>query len=234
MYAITNPLIRGDNRLGDKHPYVSGPGAITGAINNFRRTLPPTVTADTLRKLGIASNNESYVINVLRFIGVIDDSGNVTSVGKSVFNKHDNAEFQSAFEGLLKSAYKDLFEIRGDTTWTLDDNALISFFRGSDGTSDLVGRRQTLTFRVLASYAGHGDPGGTRGTSSSKGAVVKLKSNVGKQRITRIASESERGASKSGRDFGLTVRIEVNLPAAGDQERYDRIFRSIKENLLNG
>jgi hypothetical protein len=34
-------------------------------------------------------------------------------------------------------------------------------------------------------------------------------------------------------DVGLTVRIEVNLPPAADQETYDRIFRSIRENLLN-
>lgn len=35
------------------------------------------------------------------------------------------------------------------------------------------------------------------------------------------------------RDFGLSVRIEINLPADGSQETYDRIFRSIRENLLD-
>jgi hypothetical protein len=38
---------------------------------------------------------------------------------------------------------------------------------------------------------------------------------------------------RNQRNVGLTVRIEVNLPAAGDQETYDKIFRSIRENLLN-
>jgi hypothetical protein len=33
-------------------------------------------------------------------------------------------------------------------------------------------------------------------------------------------------------DFGLTVRIEVNLPPGGDQDTYDKIFRSMRENLL--
>jgi len=33
---------------------------------------------------------------------------------------------------------------------------------------------------------------------------------------------------------GLTVRIEVNLPADGDQETYDNIFRSIRKNLIDG
>jgi len=32
---------------------------------------------------------------------------------------------------------------------------------------------------------------------------------------------------------GLTVRVEINLPPDGDQATYDRIFRSIRENLLN-
>ena len=32
---------------------------------------------------------------------------------------------------------------------------------------------------------------------------------------------------------GLTVRIEVNLPADGDEEVYDRIFRSIRKNLID-
>jgi hypothetical protein len=33
---------------------------------------------------------------------------------------------------------------------------------------------------------------------------------------------------------GLTVRIEINLPPGGDQATYDAIFKSIRENLLNG
>lgn len=34
--------------------------------------------------------------------------------------------------------------------------------------------------------------------------------------------------------LGLTVRIEINLPADGSKETYDNIFKSIKENLLGG
>jgi hypothetical protein len=36
-----------------------------------------------------------------------------------------------------------------------------------------------------------------------------------------------------GNNVGLTVRIEINLPAGGDKETYDTIFKSIRENLLN-
>jgi hypothetical protein len=31
----------------------------------------------------------------------------------------------------------------------------------------------------------------------------------------------------------LTVRVEINLPVTEDQQVYDKIFRSIRANLLN-
>lgn len=37
-----------------------------------------------------------------------------------------------------------------------------------------------------------------------------------------------------GPGLGLTVRVEINLPADGTKETYDNIFKSIKENLLGG
>ena len=221
--------------MADKHPYISGTGAITGALNHFRKTFPSSVTAETLKKLGLAPNNESYVINILRFIGVIDKDGNSTTEGSAAFSKHGNEEFQKGFEKLVRNAYAELFKLHGDGTWTLDDDGLISFFRGSDKTSDLVGRRQATTFRVLASFAGHGEIPSAKAPSGPKAATPKAKATNTKE--AKPAPETTAvavGKQAGGRDFGLTVRIEVNLPAAGDQDTYDRIFRSIRENLLNG
>ncbi len=64
--------------MTDKHPYISGAGNVAQAINHFRNSSPQTINADTLKKLGLASNNESYLINILRFIGIIDEDGNKT------------------------------------------------------------------------------------------------------------------------------------------------------------
>lgn len=226
--------------MADKHPYISGTGAITGAITRFRQTLPSPVTAETLKRLGLAPNNESYVINILRFIGVLDKDGNVTTEGTTVFSKHGNEEFHKGFEKLIKDSYSELFKLYGEGTWTVDDDGLISFFRGSDKTSDLVGRRQASTFRVLASFAGHGEPPSVKTATGSKTATPKIKNVSPKASKTLPNQQAAQGQSNgalsnpSSRDVGLTVRIEVNLPAGGDQETYDRIFRSIRENLLNG
>lgn len=221
--------------MADRHPYAPGPGGIVSAINQFRRSFPPTVNAETLKQLGIAPKNESYVINVLRFIGAIDGDGNQTEQAGVVFTHHDDGDFQKAFGELVEAAYADLFALHKDAAWDLDANKLIAFFRSKDKTSDLVGRRQATTFQALAGLAGHGtQPAQTvaKPTPRSR-ASAKLKSGGPHAAPPPAAAAQPPAANGNGRDFGLTVRIEVNLPPAGDQEIYDRIFRSIRENLLN-
>jgi len=220
--------------LAERHPYAPGPGGIAAAITQFRKSFPANVTAETLKQLGIAPKNESYVINVLRFIGAIDKDGNRTNKAEAVFSHHDDGDFQNAFEELVKAAYGDLFDLHKDATWGLSANKLIAFFRSKDKTTDLVGRKQAATFQLLAGFAGHGaPPAPAPAPATPKGSA---KSRPAKQpkatKVTTGDSQPQTGGAQ-GREFGLTVRIEVNLPPAGDQETYDRIFRSIRENLLN-
>lgn len=220
--------------MAEKHPYAS-PGAVTSAVNQFRKSFPVKISADTLRKLGIAPKNESYVINTLRFIGAIDAEGNKTDRATTVFNHHELVPFQQAFGEMVKASYSELFTLHREEAWDLHFDNLISFFRANDQTSDLVGRRQATTFRALAALAGHGEIP-TPQKSLAKPKEAKQKSaktkdagsvSIGDSKLSVIGDRQER------RDIGLTVRIEVNLPAAADQETYDRIFRSIRENLLN-
>lgn len=218
----------------EKHPYAS-PGAITGAVNQFRKTFPNKVNADTLRKLGIAPQNESYVINTLRYIGVIDEEGDKTPNAVAAFNYHENPEFQKAFGAMVKDAYKELFEIHGDASWEQSFDKLIGFFRNADQTSDVVGRRQASTFQALAALAGHGEiPAPPKQKSSTtKPKPEKTEKSAKQNPPADLGTGGAQGGNGKQRDVGLTVRIEVNLPPAADQETYDRIFRSIRDNLLN-
>lgn len=220
--------------MAEKHPYSPGPGGVTAAISQFQKSFPKSVTADTLRKLGIAPKNESYVINVLRFIGAIDADGNRTEAAARVFSK-SGADFEKDFEAMLTLAYRDLFALHLEGAWTLPPDKLKAFFRNSDQTSDLVGRLQATTFQLLAAFAGHAPiTAPPQMKSPSKPRLAKPKvARITNDSLPSAASAADRNKDAS-HDFGLTVRVEVNLPPGGDQETYDRIFRSIRENLLNG
>ncbi|MBZ9822978.1 DUF5343 domain-containing protein [Mesorhizobium sp. CA4] len=221
------------------HPYISGAGNITQMIGFLRKSFPTTVTSDTVKKLGLASKNESYVINVLQFLGLIDEQGKRTDVGHDAMTKHDESEFQSSFSGIVKKAYADLFELRGDDAWTMNKDQLISYFRSADKTSDVIGSRQAGVFIALRELAGYMAEQ-SQPTPKTKSAITtkpksspkkarpaeqKAQDQVFEQDPSPLPPKTQKG------DIALTVRVEINLPAEGTQETYDAIFRSIKANL---
>jgi hypothetical protein len=219
-----------------KHPYTLGSTGLIQVIQQLRKAFPPTVTAETLKKLGIAPNNESYVINTLKFIRVIDDDGNKIKEAVSVFAKHDDAEFAQEFGKFISSAYSELFSLHGENSWTLEQSKLISFFRGSDESSSEVGRRQAITFQALAGLAGHESTIASPKPSTKKSGKISSKPQVKKAPAVdavKLKQKIDIEGDKKIREIGLTVRIEINLPAVADQDTYDMIFKSIRENLID-
>jgi hypothetical protein len=219
------------------HPYISGPGNVTQIIGLLRKNFPSTMNADTVKKYGLAPNNESYVINALQFIGVIDEDGKRTDKGHKVFSIHNDEEFKAAFDGLIRDAYSELFSLHGDGVWTLNRGQLINYFRTTDKTSDVIGGRQAGVFKAFADLAGHKDTnaataGKVTGKPKQKAALTSIKAK-NKAPVVKIKDVGSKRANESARDMALTVRIEINLPANGSRENYDDIFQSIKENLLN-
>jgi hypothetical protein len=224
--------------MADNHAYVPAPGTIVPVINHLRSSFPVTITSDTLKKLGFAPKNESYVINVLRYLGILDENSKKTSIAAKIFSVHEDEAFQKAFSELVKNAYSDLFELHSDNTWTLDTDSLITFFRQSDQISAITGKRQASTFKILAGFSGYGEFPTTKGVAQ-KQSKSKIVQKAGKKSVkgkTNPDTSLDRAVLRDGQGspVGLTVRIEINLPADGDQETYDRIFTSIRENLLNG
>jgi hypothetical protein len=140
---------------------------------------------------------------------------------------------------LVKAAYSDLFKLHGDDAWALDSGKLITYFRQTDQSSELVGTRQASTFRALVAYAGHAETASPNARATTKAASnEKPKVKSSPKPIAKDSHNSNglsQNVSDTGqeRNFGLTVRIEINLPASGDQDTYDKIFKSIRSNLIN-
>ena len=223
--------------MADKHPYITSPGPFLQVVEYLRRSFPQTMTADTLKKLGLAPKNESYIINSLRFIGVIDAEGKQTKDSQKAFTQHEEKAFQKEFSSLVNKAYSELFTLHSDRAWTLDENALITFFRQNDKSNAVVGKRQAITFKTLAALSGHGEiPEPKIKNTNLSAAKVQKGKNIKKPVVLsqKFAQENNFSSGEQSKFFGLTVRVEINLPSDGNQEAYDRIFKSIKENLLNG
>jgi hypothetical protein len=227
--------------LSEKHPYVNGTGVLVQVLDQLQKSFPSTVNSDWLKKLALASNNESYIINALRFLGLIDEEGQRIEAAQKVFNLGDPEQFKSHFSGLVEKAYAALFELHHEQAWSLGDDKLIPFFRQSDQTTQVVGQRQAGTFKILAQYSGKRaatdtarPKSATRADKTTSAKTQKNSKAKPKPLIERKTSSDQHALTNgSSKNIGLTVRIEVNLPATDDQSVYDKIFKSIRENLLN-
>ncbi len=220
--------------MATKHPYLSGVGAIHQSINHLRKSFPNELTSETLKKLGIAKNNESAIISILKFIKVLDEKGIKTEQATKTFVLHNDDDFKTQFAVLIREAYSELFDLYKEDAWTLDSNKLISFFRQSDQSSLNVGRYQTGTFQALSTIAGYLDSNIAK-NSKAKTIQTKVPTNATKENVlkNKLPMEGKKIKQPEGNtDIGLTVRVEINLPANADKETYDSIFKSIRENLI--
>jgi hypothetical protein len=221
------------------HPYIPSAGMFVQTFAQLRKMFPAKVDAETLRKLSLAPGNESVVINALRFLGFIDDDGKKTPQASAVFSKHQDDAFAVELAKATKSAYGGLFDTVGDAAWEADRSTLIGYFRVHDETSELTATRQAIAFETLASLSGHREsvkakPTGQRTAAKKAGSKKGAKERVIEAKKPENAPPPKPNSFEAKGNLGLTVRIEINLPAQGDQETYDRIFQSIKQNLLNG
>lgn len=227
------------------YPYISGQQGVLATFMQLRKGFPAKVDAGYLQRFNLARGNESYIISILRFLGMIDEQGNRVESETDYFFGNDDS-FKAGLEGTLRKAYSELFSEMGDGAMDADRGDLTHWFRASDKTSELVGGRQASTFLILAGLAGHGElpalRSGTAKKSASAPASAVKKAAVKKTTATKTTTpqtphvtpvSSGDAKVENGHDVGLTVRIEVNLPPGGDADTYDAIFASIKKHLMS-
>jgi hypothetical protein len=221
------------------YPYTSGQSALVQTFAQLRKGFPAKFDAGYLQRFKIAPANESYIISILRFLGLIDENGDQIGEATSYFFGGDDA-FKAGLEAALRDAYSTLVGEMGDAAFTAEKENLTHWFRAADKTSALVGQRQASTFQTLAALAGHGDVPNVRATGTRKvastpspSAAKTNRSNKKNGEMPPPSGEHGAGDPPAAQDVGLTVRIEVNLPPDGDAATYDAIFASMKKHLLS-
>jgi hypothetical protein len=237
--------VRQEDPLANTYPYISAQASLVKAIEQFRRSFPAVVDSALLKRLKIAPGNESYLINILRFLGLIDDSGAKVEVAANAFYGSEE-HFRSGFTDLVSKAYEPVFTELGADAWNAGRDDLAHWFRMVDKTTELIGGRQAATFLTLAGITGHGapievkPPAKSGSKSPTKPAAKKAPSSVAGaptevQKNTDVQSSAGAGdgggASIEGGPIGLSVRIEINVPVGASAEEYDAMFASIRKHL---
>jgi hypothetical protein len=86
--------------------YSSGQTAVVQAFDRLRKGFPAKVDAGYLQRFSIAPANESYIISILRFLGLIDEEGNKVDATTGHFYAGDDA-FKPGLEEVLRSSSRN-------------------------------------------------------------------------------------------------------------------------------
>lgn len=217
-------------------PYLASIGNLHKMLDAIQNASAPGVfNLDFLKDLGFSSSQDRAMPKVLKYLGMLDDSGRPLSSYRE-FMDHNKAK--QVLAARMRVAFDDLF--------TSDKNAnnktadqLKGWFKTKTGAGDAVAKKVASTFKSLATYAdfktlpvevdtegGAADKGGT----SPQLDVLNDHLNAGSAAALAAARSAAGGIPKS--PIGLVYRFEIHLPDTQNVDTYRAIFRALREELM--
>lgn len=205
-------------------PYIASPGNIPRALDGIiQAPVPDRVSQDFVKSiLKITGSSGDQVTSYLKKIGFSDASGSPTETYRSFRNGSSRG---AAAAKALRHGYAELYK-HSDYVHELNDSQIEGLIIQVTGSaSDARNVKLTLNcFKNLKKYADF--HAGSDDEREAKGEIDALP-----ERHRDTDSGSSNIVQKN---FGLNLgyTININLPATSDQEVFNAIFKSIKENLL--
>ncbi len=195
-------------------PYMSNPARVKLFLEHVQAAkVPPKVNRNYLESARFKSKNDRPLINLMKFLGFLDSSGVPTNVWQSY---RDPKGAKGVLAKAIRTAYNDLFGMYEDA-FNKDDDTLQSYFSSKTDVGKSTIDYIVLTFKNLCQVADF--------EAVPAEAVVPAP----------LTSPREEAASIPTVATGLTVNINVQLtlPATDDETVYDKLFASLKRNLLS-
>lgn len=187
---------------------------------------PEKFTQKFLESLEFKAKGDRLIINVLKGLGFLDDTGKPLD---RYFRFLDQTQSAKVLAEAIEDAYADLFAVN-KSAQTLSKQEVVGKFKTlSQGHySDAVLNMMAMTFTALVALADFNSPrkpdqSGVTETHDIGREVPRLEA------AQRPVDEETHRSIKLG---GLVYNIQIVLPETRDPKVYDALFRSLKEHLL--
>lgn len=187
---------------------------------------PPRFTQRFLEGLGFANSNDRAVINVLKALGFLDDSG----VPQSRYHRYlDQTQSALVLAEGIREAYEDLFRINRNAQTMNTTEVKNKMKTLSEGAfTDRVLTQMAGTFTTLVKAADF------KGDAASP-PVQDTTSVPAPDETTGVGDASSPIASAqvpSPAAFGsLAYNINIQLPESRDPAVYNAIFKALREHF---
>jgi hypothetical protein len=199
-------------------------GDILQAIQSAQA--PPRFTQKFLEGLGFPSTNDRTMINVLKALGFLDDSGVPTSRYHQYLDQTQSAIVLA--QG-VRDAYADLFRINinaQNMTAAEVKNKMRTLSEGQ--FTDRVLTQMSGTFTTLVKSADFNSTTGAKG-----GGEVSEDQDEPDDDVVEEKDDRKKGRSRGSRARigDLVYSVNIVLPESRDPAVYDALFKALREHL---
>jgi Family of unknown function (DUF5343) len=199
-------------------------GDILRAIQSAQA--PERFTTRFLEGLGFPSSNDRTMINVLKALGFLTDSG----VPTARYHEYmDQTQSDLILAQAIREAYADLFRVNRNAQTMSQSDVKQKMKTLSEGAfSDRVLSLMASTFTTISKLADWSSPPGAESTQHALPTDDQAKD---KQPAAPIHVSSPRESRTGSMELGLIYQINIQLPESRDQAVYDAIFKALREHL---
>ena len=193
--------------------YTSVPNSLRVFLKGIpQRAVPPRITRQHLKAIGLKSSNDATIISVLKFINLVGANGNPTEEYKQF---RDRTKGPVVLANEIREGYKALYDTYEDA-YAQSDDVLRNFFTANTSVGPRAVQYIVATFKVLCEFA-----------DFSKPSEAVAAAGDGSPSVSAMAKD---GLRVSGPQ--IHVNLEIHLPDAKDPETYEAIFDAMARKLL--
>lgn len=194
-----------------KFPYSPRPSNIKEFLNKIQKIkIPDKVDNKYIKSIGFTSSNDRYIPGILNKLGFIDNSNKPLPRWKEYISIKQSPKIMAQ---AIYDAYSDLFNIY-QNAFNENDETLMHFFSTYNNVAEGTRKHMVNTFKILCGLADFEAP--------SIEAEIETVEKV----VSKVEIPSTTGLT-------INVNIQFTLPGTHDISIYDKIFESLKKNILS-
>lgn len=201
------------------YPATQNTGTLTGLIQKIgTHGVPSKFTTKDLPAWGYKSSHDRPVVGILRFIGFLDNSGVPTELWREARTNAPGAVAKG-----VRAGYAELFSMFPDAN-RKDAESLTNFFKAKTSVSEAGVKQIVGTFKALSQIGDFDSASDPESPPPSPSATMESSSTVPLPK-TQIGNAG---------GLGVTLNIELSIPADPTGEVYDKFFAAMRKHLFDG
>lgn len=200
------------------YAYTTVTGKIKSVLGKIRTTgIPSKLTVAHLKTLGFTSSNDKTLLGVLKFVGLIDDSG----IPTSLWNEYRGADHRHVLANAIRTGYADLFAVYPDAN-ARSSTELTHVFSTSSSAGAQVIAKTVATFKALVEEADFSSENEPIETAMPSGPL---------HRPATQSALAHRMMPKDGGNPEMHIDIQIHISPDSSAEQIEKIFESMAKHL---